>query len=153
MSAEAPAPDPEAKWPPRFDGVAIAWFGVVLLLLFGTVAAWFRDVFDTAELFAKGSDASQHVAAYILFILGLFCLYAGVWFALIEARVPPSCGAVVTAEDLTSKLGTVVEKLRGNKVSTILFSIGFALLAAAAAGSGIIDITVGDSSTGSSVAQ
>lgn len=150
-----PPPDPERGWPPRFDSTTIAWAAVALLVLFLAVAGWFRSVFSDADLFDAGEDAAEHVAAYVLFVLGLLSILAGILFALVEQRRPPAPAPAVPAArggpDVVGAVGKVVETFKDTKVSTILFSIGLVLIGLGAAGAGLVDISVGEDA-GSSVA-
>ncbi len=151
----SPPPDPERGWPPRFDNATIGWAAVALLILFLAVAGWFRSVFHSADLLDAGDEAAEHAAAYVLFVLGLLSILAGILFALIEQRRPPAAApspqipAARGAQDVVGAVGKVVETFKDKKVSTILFSIGLVLIGLAAAGSGLVDVSIGEDAGGS----
>ena len=149
--APDPQPDPERGWPPRFTNEFVGWTALLLVLVFVSVAGWFRSVFDGAGLLDSGDDAAENVAAYVLFIVGLLSILAGILFALIEARKPPppSEGLVGLGADPVNMVGKVIEFFHEKKASTVLFSIGVVLLFLAAAGTGLIEINVGEDAGGS----
>lgn len=152
VADEAPRqqPDPESGWPPRFSNDAISWIAIVLLVVFVSVAGWFRSVFDGADLLKAGEDAAENVSAYVLFIIGLLSILAGILFGFIEARKPPPAedGVRPLSSDPVGMVGKVIESFQGKKLSTILLSIGVVLLFLAAAGTGLIEINVGDDGAG-----
>ena len=156
----SPQPDPESGWPPRFDNSTIGWAAAALLVLFLALAAWFRSVFSDADLLDAGDEAAEHAAAYVLFVLGLLSMLAGILFALVEQRRPPAPAPAAQlpsargGPDVVGAVGKVVESFKDKKVSTILFSIGLVLIGLAAAGSGLVDVSIGeDAGSGGSVAD
>lgn len=147
-----PAPDPEGSKPPRFSDSFVTWSGVLLLLAFGSVAAWFRDVFDAADLFSADGGAG-HVGAYVLFITGLLMLFGAAWFAIVEATRPPQpSGGVagvtgVEVVDPVVMVGSVIDKVADRKMSRVLLAMSFVLLVLGAAGTGMINISIGEDGT------
>lgn len=151
--------DNEQTWPPRFAPAFIGWSAVVLLGLFLLIAGWFRAVYDAAGLF-DGATAERHAAAFALLVIGLLLLLGGVLFSLIEAKSPPpssvptatttitTSAAVTTTETTAINVGDalsgVVGAIAGHKRSTVLFSLGIFLCTLAAAGSGLVDVSLGD---------
>lgn len=141
------AADPEAGWPPRFNDGFIAASAILLLIVFSGIAALVRQVFDDAGLLEAGDDAAQHVAAYVLFVVGVLALLAALLFALIETRK-----AIVQLPDQAPRprsaavpsIDKVLVAFGDRKLSRVLLAIAFVLLLGAAAGSGLVDLSIGD---------
>lgn len=144
--------DSEAGWPPRFDSSFIGWSAVVLLAVFLSVSGWFRTVWEAGGLFA-GPQAPKHTLAYVLVIVGLLCILAALLFALIEAKTPPSSAAPPDEDKIREldrqvtpidMVASMAEALSTAKRSTALLSVGFVLLLLAATGTGMISLSIGD---------
>lgn len=153
--------DPEAGWPPRFGDRFLTGSGLVLAVgVFGLLWLLHR-VFKNAALFHGGANSARDAAAFVLFMLGVVALAAGMFFALVEARKPVEKPVAVvsgeTGTDLvkaegvagvvpTKFVGDVADSFSGRKVSVVLFAVAFALVTLAAAGSGLVSLSVGSES-------
>jgi hypothetical protein len=152
-SAKAPPEtEEEAGWRPRFSNEFIGWSGLLLLLLFLSMATWFRSVWDSASLLSGDGAASQAVV-YVLVIVGLFLISAGVLFALTEARTPPlnapqamPGGLDQTGETqgVTPIPGQLLSAMAKHSASRVLLALGVSLILMAAAASGVVNISVGN---------
>lgn len=156
----AGSPGDEAGWPPRFSDRFLAWSAAALAVVFAGIAVLVYVAFDAAT----GEGASielREAAALVLFVIGVLALLLGAFFALVEARKPTV--QVVTTAISDARAGAplrkakggdealpggsiteVVESFSGRRVSAVLLAIGFSLVTLAAAGSGLVSVSVGD---------
>lgn len=170
-----PLVDPEKTWPSRFGAAFIGFAALALTIVFAGISVLLRMVFDSAHLFTgtdaapvTSNEATVRVLAFALLVIVLLLLHVGALFALIEAKTPPMPVAIRIVPDgqieaLTEgfsatalpfvNVGGQLEKITGaiagKRNSTTLFSLGFVLVLLAAAGSGLVNISVGtDDGTG-----
>ena len=127
--------------------------GGALAVVFFVVSGMLWIAFDAAALFKNESTKGRHVAAFVIFVLAVLALLLAAFFVLVEARKPvvasqqvaaigPAATTVagVPAIELVTK---VVDAFSGRKASAALFGIAFALAVIAAAGTGLIEVSIG----------
>lgn len=148
----------EASWPPRFSDKFLACSAGALVVVF-VGGAWLIYVAFDSTIAAKTVTTSRNAAAFIVFVLGLLALLLGAFFALVEAKKPAvQVTAVPVAGENIRQLGInaqaqtaldasvtkMAESFSGRRVSAVLLAIGFTLVTVAAAGSGLVSVSVGD---------
>lgn len=153
-----PPADPEQGWPPRFDDAFLARAAVFLLVVFAGVAGLTTVAFLGATAPPGAARPARDVAAYLLFVVGVLALLLGAFFALVEAK-KPMVRVTVSADipelslltaDLaatavpTEAVAKAVDAFGGRRVSAVLLGIGFTLVTLAAAGAGLVSLSVGD---------
>lgn len=150
---QTPPPDPTITWPARWDGNALFWTAAILFAAWGSVIGLLAAQFSSAGWFDKESDISNGPMTFGLLAIGVLLLFAGAFFVLYESKQPPTDGAA----DINRRNATVdpagllkgaLETLKDAKASAALFAMGFALVVLAAAGSGLISISVGEQNSG-----
>lgn len=163
-------PDPTSSWPPRFNASFIRKAGWLLLGVAAVLSVAVWRIFDLSGLLgsATGSPKSN-VLALVLLILGACLLVSGIFFLLVEARVPPPTTPVTTryliskehggegdvrwyrlidttplpkdaAGDITSGIAKAIDDKRA---STVLLSLGTTFVILALLVSGTISISAG----------
>jgi sterol desaturase/sphingolipid hydroxylase (fatty acid hydroxylase superfamily) len=134
------------------------WLGLVLFVLEGLLLYAFLE----AKLFNRGDVSLRNTAAFVLFEVGIFAVLAGVFFAVVDARKPVVQRRVhqgvhswVVESILSGErpaaleaapeelLSSVVHSFSGRRASAVLLAVGFTLITLAAAGSGVVSVSVG----------
>lgn len=161
--AAAPTPptppaDPTTSQPNRFEPGDLVKAGVLLIGLFAAVVGVLVATFWWSGLIKSGSSPNNGYALALLAIAALL-LISGIFCFLVEAKKPPEPSAATTPAgpppgggqppgvNPTELLKGVVDSLQGQKTSNILFALFFVTMLIAAAGSGLVSLSIGTPAT------
>lgn len=153
------ADDLLSGWQPRFANLFLRNSAITLITLAVGISAALWWVLRSSGLKDDAPNASTTATlTLILLILGTFVLAGGIFFLLVEAKVPPpapsaiskratalgetSIGAApsVSVGDITAGL---IKAIDGKRASSVLLSLGTTFVVLALVVSGAISVSVG----------